>query len=93
MTSLYMALPKSGGSGGGAQQSLPRTYATSSGAQSSGTKLLEEEYAYGNEGATEEHFMPGITKIAGASVPQKIQEPTGSGGGAADRSMYLAPPK
>ncbi len=86
--SCYVALPKSGGAGGG--QALKPVSA----APSSGTRLYQEEFM-GGGGGVEEGYMVAITKVTDApAAPVKVNATVGeSAGGPADKSMYMPVPK
>ncbi len=86
--SCYVALPKSGGAGGG--QALKPVIA----APSSGTRLYQEEFM-GGGGGVEEGYMVTITKVTDApAAPVKVNATSGeSAGGPADKSMYMPVPK
>lgn len=84
--SCYIALPKQASSG---VEGPVREYAPVAPGASSGTRLYQEEYAYGYGGGMEESYLPIITKEA--APPKKIASAPAPA--ANDRSMYLAPPK
>ncbi len=86
--SCYVALPKSGGTGGG------QAFKPVSAAPSSGTRLYQEEFM-GGGGGIEEGYMPTITKVTDApAAPVKVDTPSGeAAGGPADKSMYMPVPK